>query len=153
MSIEVTISHSFEAAHRLPPLEGKCQNLHGHSWQLEVTVEAPQGFGGPERPEVVVEFAELKRQVRAWVDEHLDHGAMLGESDSLLEPLLSEGSKVYIFGEAEGYWPSVEAVARLIAQKVDEMLLHIDAAPGACVSRVKVSETSTNSATWRGGRL
>ena len=34
----------FEAAHRLPNHPGKCKNLHGHSYKLEVVVNGEVNF-------------------------------------------------------------------------------------------------------------
>ena len=61
---------SFEAAHRLPnvPPEHKCARLHGHSFQVRVSVDGPVG----ERTGWVVDFAELKAAFRPVYDQ-LDH--------------------------------------------------------------------------------
>jgi len=61
---------SFEAAHRLPnvPPEHKCARLHGHSFQVRVSVDGPVG----ERTGWVLDFAELKAAFRAVYDQ-LDH--------------------------------------------------------------------------------
>lgn len=140
MSHLVTVRHNFETAHRLPHLPGKCQSLHGHSWWAEVTVTAPELSRGG----LVVEFGALKKGFRAWVDEHLDHGAMLGAQDALLPVLRSHGSKVY---EVAG-WPTVEATAELLARVAGDILQDLVRAPGAYVSRVHVTETHVNGATW-----
>lgn len=136
----VTVRHNFESGHRLPHLPGKCENLHGHSWWAEVTVEAPGdlGPGG-----FVVEFGPFKQQLRRWIDEHLDHGLMLGTDDELL-PLLSRYGKVH---PVPG-WPTVENVAGLIAGVAEERLQGLVRATGARVTRVHVAETHVNAATW-----
>jgi len=61
---------SFEAAHRLPnvPTDHKCARLHGHSFQVRVSVDGPVG----ERSGWVVDFAELKAAFRPVYDQ-LDH--------------------------------------------------------------------------------
>lgn len=61
---------SFEAAHHLPnvPEGHKCARLHGHSFQVRVTVEGPVG----ERTGWVMDFAELKAAF-APVYDRLDH--------------------------------------------------------------------------------
>src|SRR5688500_12652818 len=68
MQTSVTRIFTFEAAHQLPWHEGKCRNLHGHSYRLEVTVEGPIGDHG-----IVVDFAEIKDVVRREVVERFDH--------------------------------------------------------------------------------
>ncbi|MFD8820763.1 6-pyruvoyl tetrahydropterin synthase family protein [Streptomyces sp. NPDC059605] len=135
----VTVKHNFETGHRLPHLPGKCQSLHGHSWWAEVTVEAPALAGG-----LVVEFGPFKQQLRRWIDEHLDHGLMLGPKDPLLPVLATYGMKIH---QVPG-WPTVENVAALIAQVADNVLLDLVRAPEAYVAKVRVSETHVNAATW-----
>jgi 6-pyruvoyltetrahydropterin/6-carboxytetrahydropterin synthase len=38
----VTKEFRFESAHFLPKYYGKCENLHGHSYRLQVTVKIPK---------------------------------------------------------------------------------------------------------------
>lgn len=135
----ISIRHNFETAHRLPHLPGKCISLHGHSWWAEITVTAPQLDSG-----LVVQFGLLKRQLRSWIDEHLDHGVLLGPHDPLVPLLRANNCKVY---EVPG-WPTVENIAALLARVASEALRHIDHAPGAEVTRVHVTETHVNAATW-----
>lgn len=68
MRTSVTRCFAFEAAHQLPWHEGKCRNLHGHSYRLEVTVEGPIGPRG-----IVVDFGDVKSVVEREVVAHLDH--------------------------------------------------------------------------------
>jgi len=143
MSHAVTVRHNFETAHRLPHLPGKCVSLHGHSWWAEITVTAPALESG-----LVVEFGPFKRAVRVWIDEHLDHGVMLGPDDPLL-PILRTHGKVY---EVPG-WPTVENVAALLADVGADALHKLRRAPGAGVTRVHVQETHVNAATWNAPRL
>ncbi|MFE4329646.1 6-pyruvoyl tetrahydropterin synthase family protein [Streptomyces sp. NPDC056831] len=136
----VTVRHNFETGHRLPHLPGKCQSLHGHSWWTDVTVEAPDlSHAG-----MVVEFGPFKKQLRRWIDEHLDHGLMLGPDDPLLPVLLQYGMKVH---QVPG-WPTVENVAALLARVAGDALFDLVRAPGARVTHVRVSETHVNAATW-----
>lgn len=68
--MEIFKEFSFEAAHRLPhvPAEHKCARLHGHSFQVRVTV------AGPIDPHLgwVMDFADVKRACAA-VEDQLDH--------------------------------------------------------------------------------
>lgn len=59
----------FEAAHLLPNHHGKCRNLHGHSYVLDVTVERPVD---PESG-LAIDFSDLKAIVRREVVDLLDH--------------------------------------------------------------------------------
>ena len=62
----LTKNFRFETAHRLGKgYSGKCANIHGHSWNGEITVDCEQldgyGFG--------IDFAELKRFTNAIEDD------------------------------------------------------------------------------------
>jgi 6-pyruvoyltetrahydropterin/6-carboxytetrahydropterin synthase len=140
----ITVKHNFETAHRLPFLEGKCESIHGHSWWVEWFIDAPMDENG-----LTVEYGSVKKQLRTWVDEFLDHGTMLGVEDALLPAFIADGSKVYVFGQQDkmhGYqerpWPTVEAVAELLA-----VVAH-DLVPEGQIRMVKVQETHVNKAVW-----
>lgn len=64
----VTKGFTFDAAHALTQYYGKCENLHGHTYRLEVTVEGPVHENG-----MVVDFVLLKRIVKRVVLSQLDH--------------------------------------------------------------------------------
>jgi 6-pyruvoyltetrahydropterin/6-carboxytetrahydropterin synthase len=53
---ELTVKSHFDAAHALRDYPGECRNLHGHTWDVEVTV------GGEELDEIgiVYDFKALK---------------------------------------------------------------------------------------------
>lgn len=70
---------SFGAAHYLPYYEGKCRNLHGHTWTLEVEVS---GEINP-RTGMVVDFAKLKGLVNEEIIDNLDHTLL---NDGLVNP-------------------------------------------------------------------
>ena len=59
----------FEAAHRLPHHEGKCRELHGHSYELVVNVDRPVDPASG----MAIDFSDLKRVVRTEVVDRLDH--------------------------------------------------------------------------------
>lgn len=69
MKVSITKKFEFEAAHKLPDHPGKCKNLHGHSYRLEVTVSSDklndQGM--------VMDFGDLKVIVNEHVINTLDH--------------------------------------------------------------------------------
>jgi 6-pyruvoyltetrahydropterin/6-carboxytetrahydropterin synthase len=80
--MRIVKSFRFEAAHRLPrvPEGHKCGRLHGHSFQVDVTVD------GPVDTEMgwVMDFADLK-EAFAPLDERLDH-RYLNEIEGLENP-------------------------------------------------------------------
>ncbi len=65
---EVTIKKSFSAAHLLKEIGGKCEELHGHNFLVEVSVAA----GSLNKEDLLIDFRVVKR----WTDEvleQLDH--------------------------------------------------------------------------------
>lgn len=66
--LRVTKYFSFDSAHFLPGYEGKCARMHGHTWQVMLTVE---GVVDP-MDGMVVDFTVLKKIVEPWI-ELLDH--------------------------------------------------------------------------------
>ena len=65
----VTREFSFDAAHNLPRYEGKCERLHGHSYRLRVTVQAPlDAWSG-----LCFDFHDIKKMVNERVVKVLDH--------------------------------------------------------------------------------
>ena len=71
MRVELSKRFRFEAAHRLPkvPAEHKCHRLHGHSFEIEVTV------AGEVDPELgwLIDFADLHEAVEPILMKELDH--------------------------------------------------------------------------------
>lgn len=68
MRTRVTRSFTFEAAHRLPWHQGRCRDLHGHGYRLEVTVEGPVDHNG-----IVMDFDDLTSLVQREVVDRFDH--------------------------------------------------------------------------------
>lgn len=69
MKTSVCKVFTFDAAHYLPGYDGKCRNLHGHTWKLEVEVSGlvTPGTG------MVIDFVYLKNLVNDEVISKLDH--------------------------------------------------------------------------------
>jgi 6-pyruvoyltetrahydropterin/6-carboxytetrahydropterin synthase len=65
---EVAIEASFSAAHFLRNYRGKCENLHGHNWKVEVTVDSD----GLDEIGMLIDFKVLKEKTRIVIDQ-LDH--------------------------------------------------------------------------------
>lgn len=78
MTLRLTRQFSFEMAHALPAYEGKCRNIHGHSYRLAVTVEGtPVCQAGAPDDGMVIDFARLKQAVTQAVVEPFDHALVL----------------------------------------------------------------------------
>ncbi|MFD9963986.1 6-pyruvoyl tetrahydropterin synthase family protein [Amycolatopsis sp. NPDC058986] len=154
---QITIEHTFETAHRLPQLGGKCTSLHGHSWRAAVSVVA----SGLSDESIVVEFGRLKAGIRGWIDTYLDHSTMLGIRDPLVVHLAAAKCKVFRFGAnrnatvddaelmvSDLAWPTVEAVAVLLRRVSQAVLAGLPGGEGAQVGRVTVRETDINAAAY-----
>ena len=65
---EVAVEHTFAAGHALRHYRGKCENVHGHNYRCQVTLEGEEldSIG------LLVDFVEVKRLIREVV-ERLDH--------------------------------------------------------------------------------
>lgn len=68
---------TFEASHQLPRHDGKCKDLHGHSWKLKVWVSGPVN----EETGFVLDYADIKRRVDPLIVK-LDH-SHLGTMDGI----------------------------------------------------------------------
>lgn len=82
---ELKTSASFDSAHFLSGYQGKCSNLHGHRWKIEVTVgqETLQEEGNYRG--MVIDFGDVKHAVKALADSY-DH-AMIYEEGTCSVPL------------------------------------------------------------------
>ena len=65
---EVKIITDFAAAHQLRNFRGKCENLHGHNWKIEVVLRGRR----LEESGVLVDFGEVKQTTREILTD-LDH--------------------------------------------------------------------------------
>ena len=75
----LTKKFHFEAAHALVGYDGKCRNIHGHSYELQVTVKGmPVDEPGNPKNGMVIDFHDLKRIVNEEVVERLDHSFIIG---------------------------------------------------------------------------
>jgi 6-pyruvoyltetrahydropterin/6-carboxytetrahydropterin synthase len=70
--VQIRKHFRFEAAHVLPFHPGKCGQMHGHSYRLEVAVRGPIQTDGAARG-MIVDFDEIKRVVRQHAVDPLDH--------------------------------------------------------------------------------
>lgn len=120
---EVTIEETFAAGHALRNYRGKCENVHGHNYRCQVTVE------GAELDSVglLVDFVELKRVVHGVLDR-LDH-TWLND-----------------FPPFDVLNPSAENIAKYI---YDEVFDGLKAKTGIRVGSIRLWETDTSLATYR----
>jgi len=141
---EVSIRKSISAAHTLD-IGGKCEDLHGHNFTVDVTVASKN----LDSEGLVVDFRILK----AWTDDVLDSEGLVVDfrilkawTDDVLEQLDHKFlNDLPVF---QGINPSSEIIARFIfdslAEKTDKNNLQI--------SKVTVWESNTSWATYRGNK-
>lgn len=109
--VTVTIKTSFDAAHVLSGYSGKCGNLHGHTYKLEVTV----GTTETNKMGMVVDYNVLKPAVNR-VASRYDHAFLCGYEDpsELEDVCLKLGYKIkYIKG-----YSSTENMAKQLAEEL-----------------------------------
>ena len=104
----LTVKHHFSAGHRIDALAGlgaKCSTPHGHTFGVEWTFQV-SSLDASE-----FEFAEAKKLLRGWVDEHLDHGFLVAPDDLLVRDTFADNGWKYF--EVPPV-PSTEAIGALL---------------------------------------
>ena len=127
-------------AHALHNYDGKCANIHGHSYQLTVTlIGTPRDENDHPKNGMVMDFSDLKRIVSEEILQNFDHALVLKDSDPLLASLDS-GNQMIVRTK---YQPScenllLEFVGR-ISKRIEEPLkLH----------SMILRETNSSYASW-----
>jgi 6-pyruvoyltetrahydropterin/6-carboxytetrahydropterin synthase len=129
----ITKTIAFCYGHRLLDYAGKCRNLHGHNGLLEVDVETDS----LDKRGMVMDFSEVSRLVKGWVDEHLDHKMVLCKRDPLVKVLAKTGEPLYLMDEN----PTAENLAKHIFEQAKKL--------GINAAEVRLWETPTSYARYR----
>lgn len=119
---ELRVTGHFAAAHQLKNVTEKCENLHGHNFQVEASVEGEE----LNQAGVLMDFGLLKKALRGILDS-LDH-CFLNEHPAFL-----------------GKNASSEVIARFIAEELGKELKE---KKGVRVRRVRVWESENASASF-----
>ncbi len=131
--------HEFDSSHFLANYDGKCANIHGHRWEVEVEVASEVLIQEGEQKGMVVDFGDLKKYLRGMLDE-FDH-ALIIEKDSMreitLKSLLEDGFKVI----EVPFRPTAEHFAKYFYDRMES--------EGFGMHQVTVYETPINCATYR----
>ena len=139
MTVSIGKTFTFEAAHRLPGHEGKCRNLHGHSYRVEVN------FYGSVSVEtgMVLDFDKIKEWWKT-LEPQLDHATILFEDDPLADLLL--GCDIPLKITAVSFLPTAENLADWIRANAEAWLdqFRDRQQPMTFVDSVKVWETATS---------
>lgn len=132
---------TFDASHMLDGHDGKCQNLHGHTYQLEVTVASILINEGA-KAGMVMDFADLKASVKQTILEPFDHAFLYhgnNERESQIAALL-EGWQM----------KTLRLNQRTTAEHLAIEMYHRLQAVGVPVCRIKLWETPTSYAEYEG---
>ncbi|QDU73792.1 6-carboxy-5,6,7,8-tetrahydropterin synthase [Bremerella volcania] len=132
MSLSIMRRIKFCAGHRLYKHGGKCEFFHGHNYVADFHVS------GDEVDDVgrVIDFAELKRLFKGWIDEHWDHAFILNEDDDNGINALKQvvPCKMYVLPTN----PTAESMATYLLEKVCPKLLK---GTGVTCRKVAIWET------------
>jgi 6-pyruvoyltetrahydropterin/6-carboxytetrahydropterin synthase len=142
-NIRITKKFSFETGHALYGYDGKCKNVHGHSYKLSVTV-----IGKPitDRNNVkfgmVIDFTDLKKIVKEEIVDQFDHATVFNQTTphiELAKELKTRGHHVILVD----YQPTSENMVvdfsqRIIARLPQEIKLF----------SLKLQETESSFAEW-----
>jgi len=130
--------HSFDSAHFLSGYVGKCSNIHGHRWNVYVEVQSETLIRGGQLDGMVIDFGDLKTDVKSMVDSY-DH-ALIVQKGSMRELTLNcikqDGFKV------------IEVNFRPTAENFSAFFFKLMKDKGYNVKTTTVYETPTNSASY-----
>ncbi|OSY87048.1 6-pyruvoyl tetrahydropterin synthase [Tenacibaculum holothuriorum] len=141
--IRITKQFSFETGHALYGYDGKCKNVHGHSYKLSVTViGTPISDTSNVKYGMVIDFGDLKKIVKEEIVDVFDHATVFNKNTphvELAKELKDRGHHVILVG----YQPTSEMMVIDFAEKIksrlpENLLLH----------SIKLQETDTSFAEW-----
>jgi 6-pyruvoyltetrahydropterin/6-carboxytetrahydropterin synthase len=118
--------------HRLLDYNGVCAHPHGHNAVAELEIRSDT----LDARNMVMDFSDIKREIKTWVDRELDHKMILRRDDPLVAVLQGMGEPVFTVDSN----PTAERIARLIFDVASQQ--------GLPVARVTVWETPTSWATY-----
>lgn len=141
--IRITKIFTFETAHVLYNYDGKCKNLHGHSYKLFVTVKGTP-INDLDHPKngMVVDFGDIKKIVKSEILNVWDHAVMINGISphrQLGEDLEAQGHKV-IYCD---YQPTCENMLYDIADKIKKHLPET-----VSLAYLKLHETENSYGEW-----
>ena len=141
MTIRITKEFNFDMAHALDDHQGKCKNIHGHSYQLLVTVKGtPTLESGASDNGMIMDFGDLKKIVKSTIVDIYDHAIVLEKNSPFLQNkgILKNTKLIQV-----NYQPTSENLI-IDFVKILQPLLPAN----VILSRVFLRETASSYAEW-----
>ena len=142
-NIRITKQFSFETGHALYGYDGKCKNVHGHSYRLDVTVIGqPISDTTNVKYGMVIDFSDLKKIVKEDIVNVFDHATVFNKNTphvELAKELENRGHNVLLVN----YQPTSEMMVIDFAQKIKKRLPN-----NIKLHSLKLQETATSFAEW-----
>jgi len=140
MNIRVTKIFEFEAAHALDCHDGKCSNIHGHSYKLHVTVIGkPNRSKGDAKDGMVIDFSDIKHIVKTMVVNPFDHALVLEKDSPYLTDELRQRQKLILYD----LQPTAENMIIDMVERIKQMM-----PKEIKLYSVKLYETASSFAAW-----
>ena len=142
-NIRITKQFSFETGHALYGYDGKCKNVHGHSYKLSVTVIGqPITDSSNVKYGMVIDFTDLKKIVREEIVDVFDHATVFNMNTPHIE-LANELKQRDHHVILVGYQPTSENMVIDFASKIQKRLpLNIK------LHSLRLQETESSFAEW-----
>ena len=141
--IRITKQFSFETGHALYGYDGKCKNVHGHSYRLDVTViGSPITDSSNVKYGMVIDFSDLKKIAKEEIVDVFDHATVFNKNTPHIElarELKSRGHNVLLVD----YQPTSEMMVIDFAEKIKSRLPE-----NIKLHSLKLQETATSFAEW-----
>ena len=141
--IRITKKFDFETGHALYGYDGKCKNIHVHSYKLFVTVQGtPITDTTHVKYGMVIDFTDLKKIVKEEIVDKFDHATVFNKNTPHLElamMLKSKGHNVLLVD----YQPTTEMMVIDFAEKIKKRLPN-----NIKLHALKLQETATSFAEW-----
>lgn len=140
--IRITKEFKFEMAHALKGYDGPCSNIHGHSYELLVTISGnPVTDTNNPKLGMVMDFGDLKKIVRSEIVDIFDHALVLNSSMpmDLIEKLSDNFEKVILLE----YQPTSEMMVADFANTLMKKL-----PSNIKLKYLQLRETVTSFAEW-----
>lgn len=131
---------AFDSAHFLNGYSGKCSNLHGHRWKIEIEIESEKLVENGQCRGMIVDFGDLKSDLKALADS-FDH-SFIYEKGSLKETTVA--------ALKDENFRLIEVDFRPTAENFSKYFYDVMQGKGYSVRTLTVYETPNNCASYCG---